>query len=124
MGAGQYPNFIYGLGVRMQDFKQGLVEAIVGIIGAIVFSAIITQFKQDETIPQNYIWIFTLIGLAGTISTIFIFKTAGFLFNIGWIIGAWILKDAMDTGMFMLFFIAPIVVLVLRIIFLFKSSYS
>ena len=108
----------------MEDFKQGLVEAIVGIIGAIVFSAIITQFKQDQTIPQNYIWVFTLIGLASTISTIFIFKTAGFLFNIGWIVGAWILKDEMDTGMFLLFLIAPIVVMILRIIFLFKSSDS
>jgi uncharacterized membrane protein YeaQ/YmgE (transglycosylase-associated protein family) len=108
----------------MADFKQGLVEAIIGVIGSIVYSAIITQFKQNETIPQNYTWTFTIIGLAATVSTIFVFKTAGFLFNVGWIIGAWLLKDAMDMGTFLVFFVAPIIVLIIRVVFLFKSSDS
>ena len=105
----------------MNDFKEGLIGAIVGIVCAIIFSSIANSFAQDETLKDS-IWIFTGIGLASTISTIFIFKTAGFLFNVGWIIGAWLLKDAMDTNTFLIFFIAPIVILVLRIFFLVKNS--
>lgn len=106
----------------MNDFKEGLIEALVGTIGAIIFSSVLNSFAQDETIPHNYIWIFTAIGIASTISTLFIFKTAGLLFNIGWIFGAWLLKDAMDTGTFLVFFIAPIGILVLRVILLIKDS--
>ncbi len=109
---------------RMNNFKEGFVGAIFGIIGAIVFSAILSSLAQDKTIPHDYIWIFTAIGIASTISTFFIFKTAGFLFNIGWIIGAWLLKDAMDTGTFLVFFVAPIIILIIRIVLLFKSSDS
>ena len=105
----------------MNDFKEGLIGAIVGVVGAIMFSSIATSFAQDDKLKDS-IWIFTLIGLAGTISTIFIFKTAGFIFNIGWIIGAWLVKDAMDTSTFLIFFIAPIVILILRIFFLVKNS--
>lgn len=106
---------------RMDDFEEGLIGAIVGIVGAIIFSSIASSFAQDEKLKDS-IWIFTAIGLASTISTIFIFKTAGFLFNIGWIIGAWLLKDAVDTSTFLIFFIAPIVILILRIFFLVKNS--
>ncbi|KSV18485.1 hypothetical protein DA01_02955 [Dehalococcoides mccartyi] len=108
----------------MSDFKQGLIEAIVGIVGAIVFSSILNSLAQDKTISHDYFWVFTAIGLASTISTIFVFKTAGFLFNIGWIIGAWLLKDAMDTGTFFVFFIAPIAILLLRIFVLIRNSSS
>lgn len=104
----------------MQDFKNGFIEAISGLIGAIVYSAFLASLSQDKTIPHDYFWVFPLISLAGTISTIFIFKTAGFLFNIGVIVGALLLKDAMDTGTFLLYFGAPLGILVLRIYFLFK----
>ena len=106
----------------MNDFKEGLIGAIVGVVGAIVFSSIANSFAQDETLKDS-IWIFTGIGLASTISTLF-FKTAGLLFNIGWIIGAWLLKDAMDTSTFLTFFIAPIVILALRIYLLVKGSHG
>ena len=59
----------------MNDFKEGLIGAIVGVVGAIMFASIATSFAQDDKLKDS-IWIFTLIGLASTISTIFIFKTA------------------------------------------------
>ena len=102
-------------------FRQGFQEVIVGIIGGIIFSAILGAFAQDETIPSGTVLLFTLIGLVGTIATINSYRTSGFIFNLGWIAGAWILKDALDTTSFLVYFIAPIVVMIIRIVILIKN---
>ncbi|MFZ7132873.1 MAG: hypothetical protein ACOWWR_10985 [Eubacteriales bacterium] len=104
----------------MDNLKEGLV----GIVLSIIFSLILKQFAQDGIIPTNYAWIFTAIGVASAISTLFIFKAAGWTFTIGWLIGAWLLKDAMDTGTFLVYFIAPAIILILKGVFIFKNNNS
>jgi hypothetical protein len=107
---------------NMDDFKQGIVEVLSGLIGGIIYSAFLAAVIKDKTIPGDLFWILPLISLAGTVSTIFVLKAAGFMFNLGCIFGALILMKAMDTGTFLLYFGVPLVVLIVRIFVLIKSN--
>jgi len=49
------------------------------------------------------IW-FTVIGLISSIITIYSFQTAGIIFTLGWILGAWLLKNFMSNTDFLVYF--------------------
>lgn len=104
----------------MDDLRVGFGQVAVGIISSIVISAVLSGFAEDGLIPSNMVFLFTFAGFLGAIALMFSFKTAGFLFTIGWIIGAWLLKDMLTTFDFVVYFVAPIIALVLRLILLFK----
>lgn len=87
----------------MHQFGRGFQEVAAGIIGGVVFSAILGAFAQDEAIPTSTILLFTLVGILGTVATINSYRKSVFVFTIRWIIGAWLLKDAMDTTAFLVF---------------------
>ena len=106
----------------MDDFKEGIVEVIGGILGSIFYSAALSSLTKDKNVTNEYLWILPFISIAGNISTIFFLKKAGLLFNIGCIVGAWLLRNVMDTGDFILYFFVPIGILIARIYFLFKSN--
>lgn len=106
----------------MRGFGKGFNEVILGIVGGIIMTAFLNSFKEGGLIPTDIIWLFTLVGAAGSLGMLFMFKSAGFTFIAGWLLGAWILKDAMSKGDFLLYFWAPIAVVIIRIIFFFKKS--
>ena len=89
-----------------------------------MFSAILAAFAQDGAIPTGMVLLFTLVGILGTVATIESYRRSGFVFTIGWIVGAWLLKDAMDTAAFLVYFIIPIAVLVARIVALFRNQFE
>jgi uncharacterized membrane protein YeaQ/YmgE (transglycosylase-associated protein family) len=106
------------------SFQRGMGEAIAGIVGSIILSAILSSFAQDGLIPSNMVFIFTLAGFIGAIALIFSFKTAGFIFILGWTFGAWLLKDMLSTFDFIVYFVAPILALVIRIALSIKKNFS
>ena len=108
----------------MNQFGRGFQEVAAGIIGGIVFSAILAAFAQDGAIPTGMVLLFTLVGILGTVSTIKSYRKSGFVFNLGWIIGAWLLKDVMGTTAFLVYFITPIAVMVVRIAVFFRNSFE
>lgn len=108
--------------LNLDDIKLGIIEVITGVLGGIIYSAFLAAVIKDETIPSDYYWIFPLISIAGTVSTIFVFKKAGFMFNLGCIIGALLLRNAMDIWTFLLYFGVPLVILVIRVYVLIKTN--
>lgn len=108
----------------MNQFGRGFQEVAAGIIAGIVFSAILAAFAQDGAIPTGMVLLFTLVGILGTVSTIKSYRKSGFIFTLGWIIGAWLLKDVMDTTAFLVYFITPIAVLVVRIAVFFRNPFE
>ena len=52
----------------------------------------------------------------------FSFQTAGFIFILGWIVGAWLLKDMLTPFDFVVYLGAPIVALVARVVLFFKRN--
>ena len=105
----------------MDDLRKGFAEVVIGISGAIIISAILSGFTEDGLIPSYMVYLFTICGFLGAIALMFSFKTAGVIFTIGWIVGAWLLKDMLTTFDFIVYFVAPVIALALRGIFFFKN---
>jgi hypothetical protein len=99
----------------VNQFRRGCQEVIAGIIGGIVFSAFLAAFVQGGVIPTGIVLAFTVIGILSTVLTIKSYRTSGFIFTLGWIAGAWLLKDVMDATAFLIYFVIPAAVIVLRI---------
>jgi hypothetical protein len=108
----------------MMKLPSGMIEAIIGIIGGILFSAILTSFKENNLISSNMVIWFTIAGFAGSIAMLFTIWKAGVIFTIGWIIGALLLKDVLSTGDFIIYIVAPMATLIIRVIVLIKIQTS
>jgi hypothetical protein len=104
------------------SFQRGMSEAVTGIVGSIIFSIILSSFAEEGLIPFSMVLCFTVAGLFAAIILMFSFKTTGVLFTIGWIVGALLLRDMLGTFDFIVYLVAPIVALVIRLVFFFKSS--
>ena len=98
----------------MKKLNKGIKEIIVGLAGGLIFSAVLNFFKQSGVIPSNLVIWFTVIGLVSSIITIYSFQTAGIVFTLGWILGAWLLKNFMSNTDFLVYFWAPAATLVFR----------
>lgn len=99
----------------MKAFEKGFKEAVEGIIAGIMFSSILTAFKKDDLVSSDMVFLFTCVGVLGEILTISSFKTAGTVFTLGWIFGAWLLKDMLEPFDFIVFLVVPIAVLAIRV---------
>ena len=109
----------------MKRLSKGIKEIIAGLVGGLLFSAVLSFFQQSGLIPQNLVIWFTVIGLISSIITIFSFQTAGIIFTLGWILGAWLLKGFMSNTDFLVYFWAPVATLIFRAwIFLRKKIFS
>ena len=105
----------------MDDFRKGFSEIAIGIIGGIVISALLSGFAEDGLIPSNMVFLFTFVGLLGAIVLMLSFKTTGFIFTLGWIFGALLLKDMFAPFDFVVYLVAPIIALVARVVLFFKK---
>jgi ABC-type Na+ efflux pump permease subunit len=99
-------------------------EAITGIVGSIVIGTILSSFAKDGLIPSYMVFWITAAGFLGAIVLMFSFSITGVVFTLGWIVGAWLLKDMLGTVDFIIYLVAPIVALIIRAVLFFKSSNS
>ncbi len=99
----------------MKKFRRGIREIVVGLLGGLLFSAVLSFFTRSGLIPSNLVIWFTVIGLISSLITIFSFQTAGIVFTFGWILGAWLLKNLMSNTDFLVYFWAPVATLVFRV---------
>jgi uncharacterized membrane protein YeaQ/YmgE (transglycosylase-associated protein family) len=107
----------------MRSLQWGLAEVFAGTIGAIVISAVLDGFEEDNLIPSSMVFLFTVIGFAGSVVTLFSFWKTGIIFTLGWIFGAFLLKDVLSPLDFIVYLVAPITALVIRaIVFIRRRS--
>jgi len=107
---------------QVKQFNKGLQQVIIGIVSGILFNIILSAFKKSGILPSNVVIWFTVVGLVGSIVTMFSFKTAGVIFTLGWILGAWLLKSILEPFDFLVYFWAPIFILGIRTLFYVKKS--
>jgi hypothetical protein len=100
---------------KADQLRKGLWEAVTGALIGFALAWIIDYFTQDGIIPWHIQTIFTVIGIAGSLITIYKFKSIGILYILGWIIGSWLLKDLLGTVDFVLLIIVPVFIIMLRI---------
>ncbi len=106
----------------MNDLQKGISEVFTGIIGGIIFNAVLSSFAEDDLIPSSMVLLFSFIGFLGAIFLMYSFATTGITFTIGWIIGAFILKDILTPFGFIVYLVAPIAALLIRGVLFFKTS--
>ena len=88
---------------------------MIGVIGGIVVVSILKAFVDDGLVPTYFIWLFILFGILANIATINNYRLAGTIYTIGWLIGGLILKDVVEPVDCIIYIVAPIVILVLRV---------
>ena len=106
----------------MNNFQKGFSGVAIGIIGSIIISALLSGFAEDGLIPSYMVFLFTFVGFLGAIALMLSFQTAGFIFTLGWIVGALLLKDMLTPFDFVVYLVAPIVALVIRVVLFFKRD--
>jgi uncharacterized membrane protein YeaQ/YmgE (transglycosylase-associated protein family) len=107
---------------KMKNFQKGLEEVFAGIIGAILISAVLDGFKEDNLIPSGWVFLFSVVGFAGSMGTLFSVWKFGVVFTLGWIFGALLLKDVLSPLDFIVYLVAPITALVIRVIVFIRKS--
>ena len=66
----------------MKKFRRGIREIVVGLLGGLLFSAVLSFFTRSGLIPSNLVIWFTVIGLISSLITIFSFSDGGNCFHI------------------------------------------
>ena len=105
-----------------RGFTEGFKEAVIGIIGAIIISALLTGFAEEGLIPSYLVILFTIVGFLGAIALFLSRKAAGVIFTLGWIVGALMLKDLLGPTDFVIYLVVPIVALVIGVALFFKRQ--
>lgn len=95
---------------------------ITELITSFVFAALLTLFSTEKIISSDVVLIFTLIGFIGSVSLMFSFRTRGFVFLLGWILAAWVLRGLFNPVDFLVYLIAPVVAVMLKTWFAFKKT--
>jgi hypothetical protein len=104
------------------NFQRGFVEAVTGIIGGIIISALLAAFAEEGLIPSFLVILFTIVGFLASIALFFTFRFSGIVFTLGWIIGAVMLKDLLGPTEFIFYLVSPIVALIIGVVLLIKGS--
>jgi hypothetical protein len=99
----------------LKKLPKGLQEAIYGIMGAIIIGAVMKAFAENNLIPSYLVWSFTIAGILGNIATIKSLQVSGTAYTIGWLIGGLMLKDVLEPADFIVYIVAPSVILALRL---------
>jgi len=94
---------------------MGIQVLPVGVAGGIVITAIMKALVDDGLIPTYFIWLFVLVGILGNIATINSDRLAGTVYTIGWLVGGLLLRDVLEPFDFIIYIVAPIVILILRV---------
>jgi len=103
------------------DIGGGFREAIEGVIGGIIVSAILGVIPTLPFVPSYYVGIFQLlevISLVGGILLIFAMESWGFGYLIGWLFGMWIMSSAglVESWLFTLYAVVGAVVFIGKIL--------
>lgn len=105
----------------MKQFKAGLLKVLKGILGGIALSLILQVIKEFDLIPSEIAYLFTIIAFLCSLITLLSFWKTGVLFILGWILGAWLLKSVLSDDNFIIAFVAPIVILLIRVTFFIRK---
>lgn len=106
----------------MNKFEAGIKGALVGILVGIVQGTVLAAFVKDGILPSGVVYLITFAGLVAAVLAILALRSAGIIFTLGWIAGALILKDMFSTLDFIVYLVAPIIMLVLLIYFAFRNA--
>ncbi len=106
----------------LRKFQTGVLGIITEIVTSFIFSFLLTLFAKDQAAGSDVVVAFILMGFVGSIGLMFFFQNRGFVFLIGWLITAWLLRGLFSPFYFAVYFAAPIVALVLRTLFFFRKT--
>ncbi len=105
-----------------KKFQKGMLGIVTELITSFIFSAALALFVKDRLINSNVVLIFTLIGFVGSVSLMFSFKNKGFVFLLGWILTAWLLRGLFSPFYFVVYIVAPVLAIILKLFWAAKKS--
>ncbi len=107
---------------HFKKFQNGILGIITELITSFIFGFLMTLFAKDNLIGSDVVVIFTLIGFIGSVGLMFSFRNKGFIFLLGWICAAYLLKGFFSPFYFVVYLVAPIAAIVLKVFWSLKKS--
>ena len=109
---------------QANKIQAGIVEAITGIVLGGLLITIINSYAQDGTLPKYSVWVFGLLSLLANVLTLNKLRWAGLMYSAGWLLGSYLVISLLSPIDIVFNIAGPIVVIVLRIWFWIKSTWS
>jgi len=104
------------------SLQKGFTEAVAGIVGAAIISALLAGLAEDGLIPSYLVIVFSIVGFLGSIALFFTLTVSGFFFTLGWIFGTVMLRDLLGPAQFIAYLVVAIAALVVGIVIAVKGS--
>jgi len=100
----------------MPRAEYGFARAISEVAGGLIVSVLLSAFASTGLIPSSYLLMFELLNLVLTISFILALPYWGTGYLFGWLFGLAIMSQSGLVGPldFVLYFVIPLIVLVVR----------
>ncbi len=100
----------------MRKFKEGLIQAIIGVIIGLVLTFIVNTLVNHTLIPGYSTVIFGVINLIVNIASISKMRSWGIFYTVGWLGGSLIFINfgLMDTLDIFFNVFTPVIILLLR----------
>ena len=98
----------------MKKAKKGLLQAVIGIVVGILITFIISYLADKGIVPEYAVTIYTVLNAILSLITINSMRTAGTLYTIGWLVGAFLFKDMFSPLDLVFNIVAPVCILIYR----------
>jgi len=99
----------------VDKLKQGMYEAIIGIVAGYMVTVMLDTFVEDGLIPWWIRALFVIGGAIGSWGLIEKLKLKVVPYIIGWVIGAWLLRDLISTADILIYIVVPVLIIVLKV---------
>ena len=106
----------------LKKFQKGIFGVVTEIVTSFLFGFMMKLFAKDQLIGFDVVLVFTLVGFVGSVGLMFSFRNRGFIFLMGWILAAWLLRGLFNQFDFAVYLIAPVLALTLRTYWFFKKT--
>ena len=106
----------------LKKFQNGVLGIVTELVTSLIFGFLMTLFARDRTIGPDVVLIFTAIGFVGSIALMVSFRKRGFIFLLGWILTAWLLRNLFSPFYLVVYIVAPVIALFLKSWWALKKS--
>ena len=105
----------------LTEVREGFKEAIIGVIGGIIISAVLTAIRSSPLLPPSYVALidlFQVISFVGGLILITQMESWGVGYLIGWLLGMWAmsLSGLVENWLFVVYFTVGVLVFIGKIL--------
>jgi hypothetical protein len=109
------------LKTHAKKFRKGIFGAAMGVVVGLILSAVVGLLAKNGVIPDYSVTLLGIFNFIGNLFTLKSLRSSAMLYTIGWLLGSLLLIRFMEPIDIAFNIGGPVLVMVLRTWFWFKS---